>query len=272
MIDVHELNIDDNNKSKILLIENNESHKKLIYTQRNFYNIIEKEPNDLDKRDFKPDLIIANFQLCKQKNYCLIQQLKNTQSTINIPVICLGGKLNEEEIIQGYFAGISDIIPSSISSEYLFAKIKYLISKKKGKNFINNFCQDIDGIKNLSERSFVNKIKTIINKNITKSEFNAEMFCREANMSRMQFYRKIKSTTGYSANSYIKEQRLLIASQFLMDNEENVSQIGFKVGFNDPSYFIKCFKEKFKCTPKEYANQFKNQKKSVNDSHSKPKY
>ena len=71
-------------------------------------------------------------------------------------------------------------------------------------------------------------------------------------MSRMQLHRKLKALTGKSALQFINIQRLNQATQLLNKTDANISEIAYQVGFNDPSYFNKCFKKQFGCTPKEY--------------------
>ncbi|MBT8310953.1 MAG: helix-turn-helix transcriptional regulator [Flavobacteriaceae bacterium] len=74
-------------------------------------------------------------------------------------------------------------------------------------------------------------------------------------MSRMQLHRKIKALTGLSASEFIRSQRLKLAAQLLKKSDINISQVGYSVGFNDSSYFAKCFKQTYHCTPTEYAKK-----------------
>mgnify|MGYP003246776300 CR=1 FL=1 len=42
------------------------------------------------------------------------------------------------------------------------------------------------------------------------------------------------------------------AAVLLRQGEFTVSEVSYKVGFEDPFYFSKCFKAHFDCTPKNY--------------------
>jgi len=58
--------------------------------------------------------------------------------------------------------------------------------------------------------------------------------------------------TGLSTSAFIRDQRLRKAIQKLEKTDETVAEIAYSVGFNSPSYFIKCFKESYQMTPLEY--------------------
>lgn len=70
------------------------------------------------------------------------------------------------------------------------------------------------------------------------------------NMSRSNFYRKIKGVLDLSPNEYLRLERLKRAAQLLKDGENRISEICYMVGFNSPSYFAKCFQKQFGVSPK----------------------
>ena len=72
-------------------------------------------------------------------------------------------------------------------------------------------------------------------------------------MNRMQLHRKLKALTGLSSSEFIKNQRLVMAAQLIKTKDLNISEVGYSIGFNDPSYFAKCFKQEFGVSPKEFA-------------------
>ena len=76
-------------------------------------------------------------------------------------------------------------------------------------------------------------------------------FCDELSMSKSKLYRKSTELTGMSPNELIREYRLL-KSLDLLKTERNVSQTVFDVGFSSPSYFTKCFQDRFGLQPMAY--------------------
>ena len=74
-------------------------------------------------------------------------------------------------------------------------------------------------------------------------------------VSRMQLHRKLKALTGYSTSEFIRNQRLKLAKQLIEQDKISISEVGYTVGFNDPSYFSKCFKQDFGQSPSEYLKK-----------------
>ena len=77
-------------------------------------------------------------------------------------------------------------------------------------------------------------------------------YCNYRVIRRTIFFKKVKGITGFSPNELIKMKRLNKAAVLLRQGEFTVSEVSYKVGFEDPFYFSKCFKAHFDCTPKNY--------------------
>ena len=73
-------------------------------------------------------------------------------------------------------------------------------------------------------------------------------------MSRVHLYKKLLSLTGKSPIEFIRHIRLQRAAQLLKKSQLTVSEIAYQVGFNNPKYFSKYFKDQFKTLPSAYAN------------------
>ena len=100
--------------------------------------------------------------------------------------------------------------------------------------------------------AFVDKVKLTILGNIEDENFGVFDLARELGLSRSQLLRKIKKTTGKSANQFIREIRLEEGVKLLHTEELTISEIAFKVGFSSPSYFNKCFLDFYGVTPGEF--------------------
>jgi transcriptional regulator GlxA family with amidase domain len=75
----------------------------------------------------------------------------------------------------------------------------------------------------------------------------------EIGMSRMQLFRKLKALTNQTPSEFIRTIRLKRAAQLLQQKFGNVAEITYEVGFNNLSYFAKCFRELYGVSPSEYA-------------------
>ena len=61
-----------------------------------------------------------------------------------------------------------------------------------------------------------------------------------------------KYILGVSSTEFLRNERLKVGAELLKKGNGNISEIAYSVGFSDVSYFSKCFKEMYLCTPTEY--------------------
>jgi AraC-like DNA-binding protein len=83
-----------------------------------------------------------------------------------------------------------------------------------------------------------------VEKNISNEQFDVLFFCFQLSVSRTMLFAKVKAWTNFTPNEFINEIRIKRAAQLLEQGNMNISQISYKVGFNTPKYFSKCFQKK----------------------------
>lgn len=96
-----------------------------------------------------------------------------------------------------------------------------------------------------AEEEFLEQLFNITEENLSNEAFNVEKLCREIGISRSQLYRKITAITGHSPVTFIRDVRLNRALSLIKENRYNLSEIALEIGYNSPSYFSKCFREKY---------------------------
>ena len=118
----------------------------------------------------------------------------------------------------------------------------------------------MDIVINSVDEKFLEKLQEVLNKELSNADFSSDEFASAVGMSRMQLHRKLKSLLGVSATEFLRTERLKTAADLLKKGNGNISEIAYSVGFNDVSYFSKCFKEIYGCTPSEMAEASKSNK------------
>ena len=98
---------------------------------------------------------------------------------------------------------------------------------------------------------FLKNIHRIIEEKLGDETFNSEELARSAGISRSSLHRRLKKLTGVSAGELITRLRMKRAALLLQENDETVSEIAYRVGFRDPSYFQKVFKKKVSASNKD---------------------
>jgi len=106
--------------------------------------------------------------------------------------------------------------------------------------------------------NFLDRLDTIITKNLHKENFSIEILCKELTVSYTHTYRKIRTATGLSPSMYICKMRLKQACQLLEITDLNIRKIAFRVGFNTQAYFSKCFTDWCGCPPLRYRRSWTN--------------
>ncbi len=96
---------------------------------------------------------------------------------------------------------------------------------------------------------FLEGILQVIEANYDNEDFNVDMLCKEVGISERHLQRKIKAVTNKSPNQLISSVRLHKAKELLSQSTNNISQVAYMTGFNNPSYFAKCFKREFGKSP-----------------------
>jgi AraC-like DNA-binding protein len=100
-----------------------------------------------------------------------------------------------------------------------------------------------------SEQDFLENLLDITESRFSDYTFGVDCLSREIGISKPQLYRKVSAITGRSPVSFIRDIRLQKALSLLKENKYNISEIAMEVGYNNPSYFSKCFQEKYGVNP-----------------------
>lgn len=205
-----------------------------------------------------PDLIISDLMMPKVDGLELCEQLKNDEKTSHIPIIMLTAKADESSKLEGLDTGADDYLIKPFSEKELLIRVKNLITQRLRlkEHFGRKVTLEPKRIQiTPPDEAFLNKAMTVVDEHISDFEFTVDLFQREMAMSRMQLHRKLKALTSCSASEFIRIQRLKRAAQILETEGVNVSEAAYKSGFNNLSYFAKCFKEEYKVSPSDYSKK-----------------
>lgn len=193
--------------------------------------------------------VMDGFELCKT--------IKSDLNYSHIPVILLTAKTNIQSKIEGMELGADAYIEKPFSVEYLQACASNLIQNRE--KLRRTFAQSPFVAANTmaltkADEDFIKRLNEVILTNLNNPEFSMDDIADSLNMSRSNFYRKIKGVLDLSPNEYLRLERLKKAAQLLKQGEGRVTEICYMVGFNSPSYFAKCFQKQFGVLPKDFVD------------------
>lgn len=250
-------------KQTILIVED---HKVLRSFMKNLlkedYNIIEAENGKVafeKALQHVPNLIISDVIMPEMVGTELCSKIKENLKTSHIPVILLTSRTSLVYKFEGLESGADDYISKPFNLIEFKLRVKNLLnSTERLKNKFSsddNFIPSEITVSSLDE-DLLKKAFKIVEENISNEQFDIPFFCTELGVSRTMLFLKIKAWTNFTPNEFIHEIRLKRAAQLLEQNKLNVSEISYKVGFNNPKYFSKCFQKKYGETPTQFADKF----------------
>lgn len=112
--------------------------------------------------------------------------------------------------------------------------------------------EDVIKIFTPAHEKFFNQVMDFAETISDESEINVNNLARHLGMSKSQLARKLPALSGLSPNDFLKEFRLRKAIRLMEGQEMNITEITLAIGFNNPSYFSKCFRKRFGIVPSEY--------------------
>lgn len=73
-----------------------------------------------------------------------------------------------------------------------------------------------------------------------------------AAVSRYHFVRIFSHVVGVTPNQYLINVRMRAAADLLLTTKTPIAEVIYGVGFSDISYFYACFRDTFRCTPRQW--------------------
>lgn len=101
------------------------------------------------------------------------------------------------------------------------------------------------------DEKFVIELFQIIEQHLESTHLDVNYLTRQMGISRTQLYRKITGITGKTPNQVVREIRMARAYKLIRNREGNIACISQEVGYANPSYFSRIFRETYGCAPSD---------------------
>jgi len=259
---ITEINEDKDDLPILLVVDDNsEIRRVLVSVFKNTFNVLEAEDGEKGlKIALKeiPDCIISDVMMPSMDGFSFTKAIKENEITSFIPVVLLTAKTSDEAHLDALKSTADAFLTKPFNHSILQETVNQLLQERKklqqrySKELI---LKPLDVVINSTDEKFLDKLQNLINEQIPNPEFSAEEFANKIGMGKMQLYRKLKSLIGLSITEYLRSERLKVAAILLKKGNGNISEIAYSVGFNDLSYFSKCFKEMYQCSPSEFSRK-----------------
>ena len=210
-------------------------------------------------RESVPDLIISDVMMPVMDGLTTLSRKVKEDKVLNhIPIILLTASASEERKIEGLDTGANIYLTKPFNEKELLASVKNLLLLRESlqhhlKKELLLYPSEIDVMS--TDEQFLKRLQDIVEENMEDVTFNVDALAEHLFMSPRQLQRKVKALVGETPNAVIRMSRLDRAAQLLKKNAGAISEIAFRVGFNDAAYFTRCFKERFGKSPTSFIGE-----------------
>ena len=183
----------------------------------------------------------------------------------------LTARLASEQKVEGLTNGADDYITKPFNIDMLNLRIRNLLgwarrsinhldaAKSKGNGPVIPKGELGDMGMTDADRKFLEQVDIYIRDNMSDPDTSVESLSAHLCISRVQLYKRMISLTGTTPSEYLRSKRITYAEHLIQTTDLTISEVAYKVGFNNPRYFSKYFQDAYGVTPSQY-------KKSLNES------
>ena len=193
-----------------------------------------------------PDLVVSDVMMPGRDGYAVCHALKANPKTSHVPVILLTAKADRASTLAGLTQGADDYLTKPFDPDELLLRVRNLLEARERlwahfRGLDLTLVPEVDA--QSAEERFVGEVAAAIRERLGDETLGVEDLARRVGFSRSQLTRKLRALTGKTPSRLIAEMRLHEARRLLRRGAGNVSEVAYRVGYANLSYFAKSFRE-----------------------------
>lgn len=199
------------------------------------------------------DLIVSDLMMPVMDGMELSRRIKENLSTSHIPFLMLTALRSDVQEKRSFEIGVDEYLCKPFDEEVLRLRIRNILNlRRKYKKMFSasSKVEELHVKEESRDKTFITNAVNLMNANFADPDYNLERFVRDMGYSKTLVNKKMQDLTGQPIGQFMKNYRLNVAQRMIQEaGDVNVSEVAYAVGFNDPKYFTKCFKEFFGYLP-----------------------
>ena len=205
-----------------------------------------------------PDLIVLDVMMPEEDGFVMVKKIRGNDVLSHIPIVMLTASAGSEERLRGLEAGADDYMTKPFNKAELVVRVENLITMrsqlraKYSKAILVPF--ELPEVAS-AEEQFLARVREHIEEHLNEEYYSADALAEGIGMSVRQLQRKLKALTGETPTAQIRSMRLYKARHLIESEYGTVAEIAYEVGFSNPTYFTKCFREQFGKAPTEWLEE-----------------
>lgn len=249
---------------RILVVEDNPELLMLMHHMlKNQYRVlVAKNGKEALKIVHKTplDLIVSDVMMPEMTGFELTRELKGDPNYSHLPIILLTAKTQAEDEEEALKIGADEYLTKPFRLGELRLRIDNIIENRR--RALQDFAQrigesDDNQVETIMtpEQLFLEKALNCIHEHLDDSNYDRDAFAADMGASSSTLYNKLRAITGMNVTTFIRDVRMKEARRLAeKDPNMRVSDLAYRVGFQDPKYFSTCFKKYFGKQPKEFMD------------------
>lgn len=255
------VNDDTDKRYTVLLVEDNillqhSLAEKLQLTFNVLRAVSAEEAADMLQEE-DVDLVVSDIMLPGKSGKEFCADIKSNILTSHIAVVLLTAIQQEDTKLESLELGADDYLTKPVSYKELYLRITNILQRREQLKDLYLNRQPLAGKREVRFNKYDNRlleqIDEEIGKNLDNDAYSIEDLSNAVALSRVHLFRKMKKLLGVSPSRYLRNFRLQKAREILLTEDIRVIELAYRVGFQDPNYFLKCFKEEYGVSPGQYA-------------------
>lgn len=246
----------------LLLIDDNDDLREFIAGElSDMYRILTAangEEGWLLVQQELPEIVITDVMMPELDGYALTERIKTNPLTSHIAIMLLTAKAAQQSKVTGLTQGADDYLVKPFHVQELKLRLRNMLDHQQKLRLHYQQQLTVPHPRPPADRvedKYLQSIYQAIEKQLDNSGFDVDALATAVATSRRTLYRKLAALTGLTPNDVIRSYRLMRGMQ-LLTSGHTVSETAYMVGFESPSYFGHCFKEKYQTTPSEYQQRY----------------
>lgn len=210
----------------------------------------------------KPDVIVSDIMMPAMDGMEMSRLLKRNLETKDIPILLLTAKDSAQIELEAYRLGVDAFLSKPFSMEHLSARLRQLVASRasllrKGRQQGQEEATqpEVTSQQESPDEKFIKMVTQLVEEHLDDPDLSVLKLAQLMGVGEKQVYRKLKLLTGNTTVDFIKSIRLKKAALLLRQKNFTVNEVMYMVGFSSPSYFARCFSEKYGKSPKVFMEE-----------------
>lgn len=250
----------DGQKPTLLVVEDNKDMRAYIgLLLAGDYRLLEAENGEAALeliRRYPVDLIVSDLMMPVMDGMELSARVKADLATSHIPILMLTALTSEAQRKKGFEIGVDEYLGKPFDEDMLRLRIRGMLRLRdsyRRKFSASGKVEDLNIKEDTPDRRFMGRAIELMEAHYADAEYDLDSFVRDMGHSKTLVNQKLQALAGQPIGRFMKNYRLGVARRMLEQGVGgmNISEVAYAVGFNDPKYFTRCFKEFFGFLPSE---------------------